>query len=505
MKAPFLRRYSVTQRLVGLFSLLLIVFAVILSLLYNTLMRRQMILHYSKSMQRDAYAISQNLSELMAPSNYDTLDENRFIVSEATLAPYLALTEQLTNCSVYLVDVHHNVTGYFEGVVQTLNNPLLPVYLEQTIALGFMGKTPFIQADEGGDTHLTACMPVMNAQSRVLGVVLLETSLKVLGFAQVPSGTILITSLVIAFALSLVLAAVFSGIFTRPISTLDRLALSLAEGRYETRTHMNRRDEIGSLASTMDVLAERLEDARRLDEKMKLHQQQLFSNISHELRTPVTVIRGSLESLRDGVVTQPNEIRQCYDQMIRESQWLQRLIRDLLELSRLQSDEYELEISRVELSELLGDIAMSANALCEQKGVRLVCEEPKARFNVTGDRSRLRQMLLAVVDNAVKFTPPGGQIRIWLENDRPSMGVSDEGVGIPSGELPHIFDRFHHRRDPSYNSTGLGLAIVKEIARRHGVEIAVESREGEGTVFRFVFSGEGGEVLNAPPGRASIR
>lgn len=114
-------------------------------------------------------------------------------------------------------------------------------------------------------------------------------------------------------------------------------------------------------------------------------------------------------------------------------------------------------------------------------------------------------MLLAVVDNAVKFTPPGGQIHIWLESDRPMVGVADEGVGIPADELPHIFDRFHHRRDPLYNSTGLGLAIVKEIARRHGVEIAVESRECEGTVFRFVFPLEGGEIVNSPPARASIR
>lgn len=96
-------------------------------------------------------------------------DENTLPVSEDTLAPYLALIEHITNCNVYVIDVEHNVTGYFNGVVQTLQNPLLPGYIEQTIALGFMGKTPFIQARPDEDTHLTACMPIMNAHSRCAG------------------------------------------------------------------------------------------------------------------------------------------------------------------------------------------------------------------------------------------------------------------------------------------------------------------------------------------------
>ena len=163
MTARMKPRNSMTVRLFSLFALLLIAFTIILNLLYTALMRRQMITHYSQAMQRNAYAISQNLSELIAPSSYESLDDTRFIVSEDTLAPYMALIEQITSCNVYLIDTSHNVTGYFDGVVQKLTNPLLPAYIEQTIALGFMGKTPFIQAEDGGETHLTACMPIMNA------------------------------------------------------------------------------------------------------------------------------------------------------------------------------------------------------------------------------------------------------------------------------------------------------------------------------------------------------
>ena len=487
MKKGFTRRRSITGRLIKLFICLLILFTLIVGLLYNSRLRRQTIAHYSQAMQRDAHAIAQNLSEWIAPSRYEGLDDTRFIVSDDTLTPYLGFIEQLTNSTVYIVDTHHNVTGYFSGVVQTITNPLLPSYLEQCIALGFMGKTPFIQAEMDGDVHLTTSMPVMNTKSQVLGVVLLTSTLREQGYEQVPSTAILLQSLMFSFPLAVLLSFFFSSMFTRPIAKLQHVALSLAGGEYQTRTSMVRADEIGSLAHSMDILAERLEAARAHDEELRIQQQNFFSNISHELKTPVTVIRGSLEALSDGVIRGEENISAYYDQMIAESRWLQRLILDLLELSRLQSLEFSLNESEVDLTELLGDVAMSAHALCERKSVSFICEEPTTAYTLRGDYSRLRQMLLAVIDNSVKFTPAGRAIRLSLSGETPTITIADEGVGIPADEIGHIFDRFRHTRDASRESTGLGLAIVQEIARRHGVTIHVSSQEGKGTAFTFTF------------------
>ena len=488
MKKGFTRRRSITGRLIKLFICLLILFTLIVGLLYNSRLRRQTIAHYSQAMQRDAHAIAQNLSEWIAPSHYEGLDDTRFVVSDDTLTPYLGFIEQLTNSTVYIVDTRHNVTGYFSGVVQTITNPLLPSYLEQCIALGFMGKTPFIQAQMNGETHLTTSMPVMNTKSQVLGVVLLTSTLREQGYEQVPSTAILLQSLTFSFPLAVLLSFFFSSMFTRPIAKLQQVALSLAGGKYETRTRMVRKDEIGSLAHSMDILAERLEAARAHDEELRAQQQNFFSNISHELRTPVTVIRGSLEALSDGVIRGEENIRAYYDQMIAESRWLQRLIQDLLELSRLQSLEFTLNKTEVDLTELLGDVAMSAHALCEQKGVTFICEEPTTTYTLSGDYSRLRQMLLAVIDNSVKFTPAGKSIQLSLSSETPTITVADQGVGIAPEEIDHIFDRFRHTHDASRDSTGLGLAIVQEIARRHNVTIKVSSQEGEGTTFTFAFS-----------------
>lgn len=488
-------RHSLTARLMLLFALLLVFFTLMLGVLYNALLERQLVSQYSLTMQRNAYAISQNLSELIAPSAYEGLDETPFPVEEDMLAPYLALMEHITHCNVYVIDVEHNVTGYFDGVVQTMDNPLLPGYIEQTIALGFMGKTPFIKARVEDDTHLTACMPIMNAHSQVLGVVLLETTLREMGFAQVPSTTILLTSCAISFALAVLLAFLLSRSFTRPISTVQRVAGALASGRYEVRTHLKKNDEIGSLARSMDILATRLEEAREKDEQLRKQQQEFFSIISHELRTPVTIIRGSLEALRDGVIASGQDIKASCTRMIAESCWLQRLIQDLLELSRLQSTGFSLDTTRVDLSELLGDVAMSAGTLCAQKGVLLDGQEPETAFCMQGDYARLRQMLLTVIDNAVKFTPPGKTVRLSMQRDAPVIRIADEGDGIAPEEIAHIFDRFHRTHDASRDGTGLGLAIASEIARRHGVRIDVASRRNEGTVFTFTFPAQPREAL----------
>ena len=438
MKLPMHR--TLVARLTGLFALLLMLFAVVLELLFNAMMERKMIAHYSKTMQRNAYAISQNLSEMIAPSDYEALDENPFIVGEDTLAPYMALIEHITNCNVYLIDEQHRVTGYFDGVVQTMSGRVLPNYIEQTIALGFMGKTPFLSAKIDGETHLTTSMPIMNAKSHVLGVVLLESTLRELGFAQVSSSDILLFSGAVAFALTALLGALFSRMFTQPITAVQRFAGRLASGEYDARMQNARKDEIGELARSMDILAERLDDARR---------------------------------------------RAYIGQMLAECKGLQRMIIDLLELSRLQNAGFSLNMGEVDVRELLGDVAMSVGALCERKGVVFVCSEPQCALLMTGDYARLRQMLLAVLDNAVKFTPAGKRVSLSMEGH--TVIVADEGIGIPEEELAHIFERFRRTRGGNAQGTGLGLAICSEVARRHDIRIDVTSRVSAGTTFRFTF------------------
>ena len=178
-------------------------------------------------------------------------------------------------------------------------------------------------------------------------------------------------------------------------------------------------------------------------------------------------------------------MRAYIGQMLAECKGLQRMIIDLLELSRLQNAGFSLNMGEVDVRELLGDVAMSVGALCERKGVVFACSEPQCALLMTGDYARLRQMLLAVLDNAVKFTPAGKRVSLSMEGH--TVIVADEGIGIPEEELAHIFERFRRTRGGNAQGTGLGLAICSEVARRHDIRIDVASRVSAGTTFRFTF------------------
>ncbi len=207
-------------------------------------------------------------------------------------------------------------------------------------------------------------------------------------------------------------------------------------------------------------------------------------NVSHELRTPATVLRGSLEALVDGVVTEEAQVKQYHEQMLKETIGLQRLTNDLLDLSKLQNPEFPMEQTRVVLQDVLSDALYAADQLARLKKITIARAMPPEPVALTGDYGRLRQMFLIVLDNAVKFSGENGAIEVTLT--KRSVTVRDHGAGIAPDLLPFIFDRF--RKTPSEENrqgSGLGLAIARQIALRHGIDIAVESAAGEGTGFTF--------------------
>ncbi len=198
------------------------------------------------------------------------------------------------------------------------------------------------------------------------------------------------------------------------------------------------------------------------------------------------MIRGSLEALCDEVVTDPEQVKNYHRQMLSESISLQRLVSDLLDLSRLQNADFKIEMQPLDLCEILRDAVRSAGHLARDKNVEIAQEYDVSTLTVTGDYGRLRQMFMIVLDNAVKFSPAGGKIHVALKNG--TVSIRDRGKGIAQEDLPHIFDRFYRvKSEDNKNGSGLGLAIAREIADRHGVEVSVTSEPNEGTEFRFRF------------------
>lgn len=218
-------------------------------------------------------------------------------------------------------------------------------------------------------------------------------------------------------------------------------------------------------------------------EKMR---REYVANVSHELRTPLTAVRGLLEPLADGMVTDEESRQRYYKIMLHEVMRLSRLITDMLTLSRLQAGTEYMEFSRVNLEELINDVAMSYAGPARQKDISLEVDCVHAVDALT-DPDRIEQVLIILLDNAIHYTPEGGRITLRLRSgERLLVSVEDNGCGIPEKDLPYIFERFYKvDKSRGEGGTGLGLSIARYIMEKLDETITVDSTVGVGTCFTF--------------------
>ena len=249
-------------------------------------------------------------------------------------------------------------------------------------------------------------------------------------------------------------------------------------------------DELGRLARTFNEMLDQLAEAYGT-------QKRFLADASHELRTPLTVIRTSVESLRRGMDADPVERDETLRAIARESERMGRLVADLLTLARADAGQ-AIERRHLELDALVLEVYSQEQTLAD--GVQLQLGEWD-QIAVEGDPDRLKQVMLNLVDNALRYTPRGGTVTLDLlrRGDEAVFRVRDSGPGIPDEHLPRIFDRFYRvdlPRTRGIGGTGLGLAIAREVAEAHGGRIEVESRVGEGTTFSLVLPVE--QVADEP-------
>jgi len=242
-------------------------------------------------------------------------------------------------------------------------------------------------------------------------------------------------------------------------------------------------------------------------ERLEKTRRDYVANVSHELRSPLTAVRGLLEPLSDGMI-QDEETRQRYYRiMLREVVRLSRLITDMLELSRLQSGTEHMELHAVDLEELLQDTRQNYLNEATQRGIQLILDAKGVPFAMT-DEDRVEQLLVILLDNAMHYTPEGGSITIRAvetTGDRILVTVADTGCGISAEDLPQVFERFY-KTDKSRREggTGLGLSIAKQIIDRLGENIFVESEVGVGTSFHFTLKKYVSNAIALGPSSATV-
>ncbi|KIH71701.1 two-component system histidine kinase PnpS [Salinicoccus roseus] len=235
------------------------------------------------------------------------------------------------------------------------------------------------------------------------------------------------------------------------------------------------------------VVLHDITEIRRL-EKMR---SDFVANVSHELKTPVTSVRGFSETLMSGEVTDEETTKQFLKIIHDESQRLDRLIRDLLNLSKIERQKMPLNLETLNMTALVHEVSVTLQGAVEEKQTKLVLPDPTKDVYLQGDEDRLRQIILNLVGNGINYTAEGGTVTVSLKEnvEKVRLIIQDDGIGIPEESLPRIFERFYRvdrARSRHSGGTGLGLAIVKHLIESHHGEIEVESREGEGTTFTVI-------------------
>lgn len=463
------------------YAIMLLVTAVMICLIFMRLYEDATKRNHKDQVYKQALAISDMItSDFINVQNYDSFLED------------IDQMQRANGLDIWTISNPNAVLPMDERMETTSYDELSVGYREYTqlVDSAFRNVTKYdIADDEIYQTEtITMAVPIKGVNQEVVGALLLKSPVKGLTEIIDDSLSLIVISSIVALAISFIIIIVFATELSLPITRMRATALELAAGNYHTKTGIKRNDEIGDLATTVDILSEKLleNDIQRKNlDQMRLD---FFANVSHELRTPITVLRAYTETLVDGVVQDKDKVAQYYDRMLSECKTMERLVGDLMLLSKMQNPDFAIEKEPVNLLQVFDDIIRSAGAIAEKKYIRIEVDKDSEILMVHGDYDRLRQMFMIILDNAIKFSEENKTVHIKLSKaDKIRVSIRDEGIGIEPNDLPNIFEKFYKSNlRQNASGTGLGLAIAKQIAMKHGGNIEASSVLGEGSTFSFI-------------------
>jgi len=288
-----------------------------------------------------------------------------------------------------------------------------------------------------------------------------------------------------ASSVAIILSLLISEYVTAPIQKIIKATKNIAKGKYSERVEVETDDEIGELSHALNIMAEQLEDNRRL-------QKSLISNVAHELATPLMNIGGYTEALKDDVIKGKKLKRQTLEIIKEETERLAKMVDEVRALVVIEQPQFKLEKKKRNVETLIKKAIQKIKPQFKEKSIAVNLNVDEKMPKVSLDQNRFTQILINLLANAEKFSSQDGKIEINVTHEKNQMklAIKDNGIGIPSHELPYIFERFYRTdksRSRETGGIGLGLTIVKELVEAHDGEIKVASKKGKGTTFTCYF------------------
>ena len=341
--------------------------------------------------------------------------------------------------------------------------------------------TPYTYNISGTNEHVMSISVPLRVNNQIEGVVRYSLSLKSIDNTVIKLVCFFILAGVIILIIALLLSLKFAESLIRPLKNLKQFANELAQGNYNIKLKKEElhNDEIADLVRTFEHMAVEIDKSRKLKEEF-------ISSVSHELRTPLTSIKGWSETLGyEGIGKEELDLGLGIIQD--ETERMISLVEDLLDFSRLSSDRIRMQIDMVDVRKLAKGVVAQLTVKANEKNITLLTEfKTEDIVDIQGDKNRLRQVLINLVQNAIKFTSEGGYIVVIVSQGEEftTFTVTDNGVGIKKENLTKVLDKFF-QEDYNKAGSGLGLAISNEIVKLHGGKMIIESEKNVGTTITF--------------------
>ena len=326
-----------------------------------------------------------------------------------------------------------------------------------------------------GERIMSLSEPIYSARGELIGAVRMISSLKT-AEKQI---TIVILASIAACLLFLILVIASNSYFIRsiliPVTRINEVAKEIAAGQYGMRLHKTYDDEIGQLCDSINNMSDEIAKAERI-------KNEFISSVSHELRTPLTAIAGWSETLTSMGAQNPEDVMMGLDIIQKESRRLTQMVEELLDFARMESGRMTLNIEIFDLSKELYEAIYMYENLLQSSGMTLHYKKEPDSYIVSGDKHRMKQVFLNIIDNAAKYGMSGGKIEISLYRQENTIVtcVRDWGNGIPEAELPFVKEKFY-KGSSKQRGSGIGLAVTDEIVKMHNGSLDITSRVGSGT------------------------
>ncbi|MGI6537984.1 MAG: ATP-binding protein [Caldicoprobacterales bacterium] len=328
---------------------------------------------------------------------------------------------------------------------------------------------------------LTVGMP-WTLNNKIRGTIFLHSPLEGINRTLRDTYQSIWRSAILTSIFSMILLYFISRRFSKPLTEMNEISREIATGNFKRRVKVKTRDEVGQLAVNFNAMADSLE-------KLELMRRSFVANVSHELRSPLTSMRGYIQGVLDHAIS--GEGQEKYLKIaLEETERMNRLINDLLDLSQIQTGNFSMQFKVVDINEIIRRILIEREDRILDKNMDVDVDFEKDVFLVKGDPDRLKQVVINLMDNAIKYNREGGllSIKTWQHKENVYVKIADEGPGISKEEIAHIWEPFYQvdkSRTQKKGGVGLGLSIVKKIIEAHDQKIWLNSQEGKGSAFIF--------------------